>query len=329
LGKIAVEFEARTDPLRDKDKQSQLVKRRLVRGDGWSVSDVVCNAGPAIRPTEEQHAGFCIAIVRAGSFQYQSSAGRELMTPGSLMLGSPGQYFACSHEHAVGDRCISFTYEPEYIEALTAEARFRPRSDRFSSLRVPPVRELSSVIARACACVLQSNKVSPRRQPSQEQASIWEEIAIELALGAFAYANGACSLSSPAAEARVTRAVRMIESRPGARHELGILAQEAKLSRYHFLRIFRQLTALTPHQYVMRSRLRNAATRLLSEPCSIIDLALDSGFGDISNFNHAFRTEFAMSPRSYRDRSRNFKAASFASRPETYHAIPPVRGDPY
>jgi AraC-like DNA-binding protein len=51
---------------------------------------------------------------------------------------------------------------------------------------------------------------------------------------------------------------------------------------------------------VRRARLRRAAERLLAEPSRIIDIALDSGFSDVSNFNHAFRAEFGVSPSSYR-----------------------------
>ncbi len=172
MAKIAVEFEPHSKPFGSTPGQNQLVKRLLAHGDGWSVSDVLCNAGPDVRPTEEQHSAVCIAIVRTGSFQYQSSAGRALMSPGSLLLGTPGQYFECSHEHAAGDRCISFTYEPEYIEALTAEASVRTQSDTFPSLRVPPVRELSSVIARACACAIQSNERTRCRQPIETRRAL-------------------------------------------------------------------------------------------------------------------------------------------------------------
>jgi AraC family transcriptional regulator len=32
----------------------------------------------------------------------------------------------------------------------------------------------------------------------------------------------------------------------------------------------------------------------------VLDIALDCGFGDVSNFNRAFRREFGMSPRRFR-----------------------------
>jgi AraC family transcriptional regulator len=72
------------------------------------------------------------------------------------------------------------------------------------------------------------------------------------------------------------------------------------LSPYHFLRTFESLTGVTPHQYVLRTRLREAASRLAAETGRVLDVALDCGFGDVSNFNRAFRAEFGASPRQYR-----------------------------
>jgi len=56
---------------------------------------------------------------------------------------------------------------------------------------------------------------------------------------------------------------------------------------------------LTPHGYIQRARLRWAATRLMLEPASVLDITLDCGFGDVSNFNHAFRAEFGLDPLSH------------------------------
>ena len=92
----------------------------------------------------------------------------------------------------------------------------------------------------------------------------------------------------------------MMESDSDIPHDLASLAQMARLSRYHFLRTFEGLTGATPHQYLLRIRLRRAALRLRTEPAKILDVALDCGFGDVSNFNHAFRVEFGVSPRGYR-----------------------------
>lgn len=106
--------------------------------------------------------------------------------------------------------------------------------------------------------------------------------------------------AEPSSLARVTRVVRIMESDPSDEHTLTSLARMARLSPYHFLRTFENLTGTAPHQYLLRIRLRRAALRLRTERSKILDIALDCGFGDISNFNRTFRAEFGVSPRLYR-----------------------------
>src|SRR5207249_2052148 len=156
---------------------------------------------------------------------------------------------------------------------------------------LPPLRPLSSLVARASAGVRNSTDVA------------WAELGIRLAVRAFELAAGTSPDSTRLplnAEARVTRTVRRIDRQPDAALTLDTLAKDAGLSPYHFLRTFERLTGVTPHQYVLRARLRDAATRLVAESRRVIDVAFDAGFGDVSNFNRAFRAEFGVSPRAYR-----------------------------
>ena len=50
---------------------------------------------------------------------------------------------------------------------------------------------------------------------------------------------------------------------------------------------------VTPYRFIV-----------LSTSAKVFDVALDAGFGDVSNFNYAFRAEFGVSPRLYRERQR-------------------------
>lgn len=266
------------------------VARLLAQGPGWSVEDVLCTSGPRDRPFEEQHEYVAIALVVAGSFQYRSLPGRELMTPGSVMLGNVGQPFECGHEHSAGDRCISFRYAADYFEDLTRGVGLRGAKPRFGLLRVPPVRALSSLMARAGAAL------------EYGTGDLWEELSIRLAGRTLQLAQGGGRTFSapPSTLSRITRVVRRIEREPDGPLSLPALAREAGLSPYHFLRTFHQLTGVSPHQYVRRLRLRAAAARLAAEPAKVLDVALDCGFGDVSNFNHAFRAEFGVAPRQFR-----------------------------
>ena len=184
-----------------------------------------------------------------------------------------------------------FWYAPEYFERLAADAGARGRSLGFKSARLPPLRSLSSLVARAAAGAVDSAPVP------------WPELTLTLAARALELSSGApiCTSSPPLnAEARVTRTIRTIERRLDARLTLDGIARTARLSPYHFLRTFERLTGTTPHQYVLRARLREAARRLVSGAGKVVDISFDCGFGDVSNFNRAFRTEFGQSPRSFR-----------------------------
>jgi len=277
--------------------------RVLATGKGWKVEDVICTHGPRDRSFAEQHKNYSIAIVVSGSFQYQGEGARELMAPGSFMLGWAGQEFECRHEHGTGDRCIAFSFTPEYFEQLAADGTqhsgMRSGTADFRKLRLPPMRAFSKLVARACGGLF------------EEADTPWEEIGLQLAGQTLQLVKHGALPSNPAnippsSEARVTRALRRIEHHIHDGLDVGIdrLAAEAGLSPYHFLRTFERVTGTTPHQYILRTRLREAAVRLAAEPEKVLDVALDCGFGDVSNFNRAFRTEFGMSPRAYRKGSR-------------------------
>jgi len=77
-------------------------------------------SGPGDRPFEEEHRSASIAIVLSGRFEYRASSGGALMTPGSLLLGNPGQSFECVHAHGAGDRCIAFRFSPELVRLRAA-----------------------------------------------------------------------------------------------------------------------------------------------------------------------------------------------------------------
>jgi AraC family transcriptional regulator len=291
LAKIAVELEQELTRRRKNGTAGQTMPRVLASGDGWTAADVICTCGPDDRPYEERHDRYAIAIALAGSFQYRSPSGHELMTAGSLLLGNWGDSFECEHRHGEGDRCVSFWYEPDYFEQLAADAGMRGCRARFGVPRLPPMRELSGLVVRTGAGAAGVADVP------------WEELAVAVGartVGLAARLSSGGSGLPLNAEARVTRVVRAMEHHPDAALSLGRLAREAGLSPYHFLRTFKHLVGVTPHQYLLRTRLREAASRLATGSDNVLDVALDCGFGDLSNFHRAFRTEFGVSPRAYR-----------------------------
>ena len=74
-----------------------------------------------------------------------------------------------------------------------------------------------------------------------------------------------------------------------------MLAAQVFLSRYHFMRLFKQQTGTTVHSYIRQKRLLYAA-RLIREGIPAGQAASQCGFNDYSVFNRAFRECFGIRP---------------------------------
>jgi AraC family transcriptional regulator len=126
-----------------------------------------------------------------------------------------------------------------------------------------------------------------------------EDVALELAAAAIGLSRGSTP-STPGHEGRMTQVLRHMAADSAGRHTVIGLARMAGLSPYHFLRAFKATTGVTPHQWLLRTRLRTAAERLAMTKAPVTDIALEVGFEDLSNFTRTFRAEFGASPREYR-----------------------------
>ena len=276
----------------------------VAQGPGWKVEDVICSSGPHDRPFEERHDWASIAVVLSGSFTYGNELGSHLLTPGSLLLGSAGRCFTCGHEHGEGDRCLAFHFEPAFFEELAGAAGARRM--HFASNSLPALRSLAPLVARATVA---AEAHGGRTTPLTGILAIpLEELALELAGSALEASNAREHQSHPPSskrdERRIAAVARFMEERFAEPCALDGLARLAGLSPFHFLRVFRATTGLTPHQHLLRTRLRAAATILARSEAAVTEIALAIGFEDLSNFTRTFRAEYRLSPLRYRARFR-------------------------
>ena len=263
------------------------------------AQDVICSSGPEDQPFEERHDWVSVAVVLSGSFTYGNELGRTLLTPGSLLLGGAGGCYTCEHEHGEGDRCIAFHFEPGFFEEVAAAAGARRMSFGCNSL--PALRSLAPLIARAAVA-------ADSRLPES-----FEELALELAGAALRESREyRAPPVSKRDERRVAAVARFMEERFSEPLALNDLARLAGLSPYHFLRVFRATTGLTPHQHLLRTRLRAAAAHLARTEQPVTDVALTIGFEDLSNFIRTFRAEYRLSPQQYRAQLQHPRAAAVA-----------------
>jgi AraC family transcriptional regulator len=278
--------------LQQSPEPAPMRRRSLAAGDGWSLSEFICDAGPGDRPFEERHNGFSVAAVIAGAFTYRGERGEAALFPGGALLGNHGSCFSCGHAHSRGDRCVAFNLAPGVFAEIAASAAGSSRF-RFAADAAPAGHALTPIVAGLERLAREPS--APRRE---ERVLALAERLIERVSG---HAQ-APARASARELARVADAVRAIETQADDALDLVALAAIAGLSKFHFLRVFRRAVGMTPHQYLTATRLRRAAARLDATSDSVTAIAFDSGFGDLSTFNAHFRATFGKTPSAYRRR---------------------------
>jgi AraC-like DNA-binding protein len=266
-----------------------LTRTELKKGS-ISIIDYRCTAGPAAKPFAEVHQSWSVSYVRKGGFGYRTHGQVFELVAGSVLVGKPGEEFTCTHDHhSCGDECLAFHLEPEAADALGW------RTGSWRSTGVPPLPELMMVgeLAQAAAdgtsdiaideiawlFPLRFAEVRAGRVQDRQQAGIRDR-------------------------RRAVEAALWLDTHAHEEIDLDGAAREAGLSPFHFLRLFAKVVGVTPHQYLVRSRLRHAARLLAAEERPITDIAFDVGFADLSNFVRTFHRAAGVSPRAFRQAAR-------------------------
>ena len=254
-----------------------------------TVSDFRCSAVPGDKPYAEQHGCHSISFVRKGSFGYHSRGRSHDLVAGSFLIGAPGAEFVCSHDHVCGDECLSFFFSPELVDTIGG------RNDAWDVGATPPLAELVVLgeLAQAAADGMSDIGLD-------EVGHLLAQRLVEVVTGK------ARKLAKVTARdrRRAVEAALWLEANAHREIELEDAARQAGVSPFHFLRLFSSVLGVTPHQYLLRSRLRRAARQLTDDDKPVTDVAYDVGFNDLSNFVRTFHRAAGVSPLKFRQASR-------------------------
>ena len=82
------------------------------------------------------------------------------------------------------------------------------------------------------------------------------------------------------------------------------VAREARISPYHFIRMFAALFGETPHQFRQQARIEHAKHLLALGPYSVTEVCLEVGFTSLGSFSDLFARRVGVAPSVYRRRVR-------------------------
>ncbi len=262
----------------------------LLQRPSLSVFDVRCARGPHDTPFPERYETFSVSWVRRGSFGCRTRGHSFELVPGSLLVGFPGDEYTCTHDHAGGgDECLSVHLAADLVDTIDA------REQIWRTGSAPPLPELMVLgeLAQAAA--------DGRSDVDLEEAALLFVARFCAVAAGRAYEP---ARSGARERRRAIDAARWIEENADQPVDLESAAREAGTSAFHFLRTFAAVLGVTPHQYLLRTRLRRAARLLVEDGRPITEVAFDAGFGDLSNFVRTFHRAAGVSPRRFRQAAR-------------------------
>ena len=95
-----------------------------------------------------------------------------------------------------------------------------------------------------------------------------------------------------------------IEAHISAEITVEDVAEAVHMSKYYFLRKFKEITGMTVHNFIVNKRIISAC-QVMSEGKSITESWQQTGFADYSSFLRNFRKIYGISPREYRENNRS------------------------
>ncbi len=261
--------------------------------DAISVASYRCDAGPDAQPFAELHEGYSVSYVRKGSFGYRTRGRAYELVTGSVLVGRPGDEYVCTHDnHVCGDECLAFHLSPGFVDLIGGDSK------AWRAGGLPPLAELMVIgeLAQAAA--------EGQGDTGLDELGMWfASRFVEVVSGR----RTSVPPSTAAARDRRRAVDAAVWIDANSQSDIGLdgAAAEAGLSSFHFLRLFSRVLGVTPHQYLVRSRLRRAA-RLLAEDDGrpVTEVALDVGFADLSNFVRTFHRAAGVSPSGFRKAAR-------------------------
>jgi AraC-like DNA-binding protein len=234
------------------------------------------------------HDQFGIGVIDRGAHKSHSGRGMVEAGAGDAITVNPGEV----HDGApIGDAGRSWKilyFDPPLIADAVHDIRGgRAEPCEFSS---PVIRDadVTDQFRRLYATMTRQNE--PRATMRREE--------LLLMLIAAVISGRTGSTSAQTVPQAVLNARTAIDDDPASHITLADLARECGLSRFQVLRGFVKATGLTPHAYVVQSRI-NLARRLIARGVPLATAAVSSGFADQSHMTRVFVGKYGMSPRIY------------------------------
>jgi AraC-like DNA-binding protein len=239
-------------------------------------------------PKEECTHRYSLNFIEQGNFKIQIGKKSWLIDERSVFVSHPAMVFRCKHSEEVPkDVCFSIGFNENFVADIQKTEGFD--------------------ITKKAPCVFRTNRLSYLQfQLSRLIKNDGDKMALETLAGELFASIDDKKKNDRAYKTkqlnwyaeRVIAARELIETHYAEKHSLESLSNFVGMSRFHFTRIFKELTGTPPHQLLINVRLANAAVQLL-DGISVTNACFACGFANLSHFIRLFQRTFGVTPSQF------------------------------
>lgn len=260
--------------------------------------------------------GYGIKYVVHGEERYKVDFRPYILGPQQYLLVNDGQDVETKVDTSSPTEGICVYFETAFLEHVYAQLREKhadlPGLEAMMSAGVLELCVKSYQGTHdALGALLGSLAIEIRNKPQQVQATVEQhlwELAESLLLSQAAVFAKIERLTSAKRTTRqelykrLCKARNYIHANLDAPLDLDTLSQVACLSKYHFIRLFKEVYDQTPRQYLITQRLDRASNLLLTSSKTFHEICHEVGLKDSSSFGRLFKRSFGDTPQLYRQK---------------------------
>ncbi|MGO4290877.1 helix-turn-helix domain-containing protein [Chitinophaga sp. RAB17] len=264
-----------------------------------TVHNFLCQCRECAVSEKEYQATFSMAYIRKGNFRFKVFRNDLDAYSGLFLLCKPGYEHQVAHVHDIPDQCTIFSFPGESTAGLMAHAAafawFFDNPD-IQSILVKATPEMEFLHQRIFTLLQQSR-----------YSRLWaEQLMTELFLLVLAAGNPQQPLPALNDKQKrnylpvIEQVKEFINENYADDVTLPQLAALGNMSPFHFNRLFKQITAAAPYNYMLQVRLKQAHLQLCNTQLPVTDIAFSSGFNSLEHFSAAYKKQFGKSPSATR-----------------------------
>jgi len=253
----------------------------------------------ACRFEPHAHAALTVTVVLAGRMEAGIGADWFALTAGETALTNPGQTHTA---RATEVDFISVRISPLLVNELVAEIGLTRATPEIGFRASRATDATLTQLARAMAAEMEGAGVGHEAMLD----TLARQMAIHLLRAHLTVRKSAqieLSRAGPV-DRRLRRAIEFMHDNFARELAIEEIAAAAYLSEYHFARLFKQITGLTPHAYLANVRLEQARRLLADTAMAISEIATRVGYQSQSHFTKIFKSVTGVTPRVYREHSK-------------------------